>query len=281
MRSGRRRRVVVASVASAAVLSVVAGMGAADAAATSLDSGGLASGARAWGGFSNDVSGGFGYDDAALISSRYATDAYDTGLVLLIDGTAFWDEDNEGDFNSKTQTISVGPTTLSGLKVSRVDTAKGPFLRTLVRLKNPSTTAVTVNLSWNSNLGSDGSGVVNSSSSGDNHSFERSDRWMVTSDPTSNGWDEDPSDAFVYYGKNAAVRPSAVVATPDSGDVDVDYSVKVPAGKTKYLLFYAEIWDTPGHAKSSMAKYDKQGLSSKLLSGISSTVRSQVVNWKL
>lgn len=280
LRTGRGRRASVVAAAGGAALTLLAGAGVAHASVETVDSIGVVGDGRLWD-FQNGNTSGFGISDGLLAKSRYSTDAFDGGLVLYVDGIPFYDTDDLGAYNSSKQTMSVGPETMGSLQVSRTEQAKGPYVRSLVRLKNTSGSTAKTSLRWYSDLGSDGSGVVNSSSSGKNGKLETSDRWFVTHAPEDTGYDDDPTVAFVLFGKKAPATSSEILQKPPSGYVDVELTVKVAPGKTRYLMFYTEMHSTPEQAKKSMAKYDKQGLSSSLLSGISKKVRGNIVNWKL
>ena len=280
MRNVRARRAAIAAGAGVTALALMANGGAAFASVETVSSVSVVGDGRNWD-FANDSSSGFGIDDGELYNGRYAEDAFDTGLVLYVDGTVFYDEDDLGVLNAGKQTMNLGPSALSGLNVSRSEQAKGPYLRSLIKLNNPTGSAITTNLEWYSNLGSDSSEVANGSSSGKNLKFEKSDRWLVTHAPDDTGYGDDPALGFVFFGKNAAVHTTTIEDGPGDGAIGVDYTVKVPAGKTRYLLFYTEMWSTPAQAVKSMKKYDKEGLTSSLLSGLSKSVRGSVVNWNL
>ncbi len=272
--AGSRRGAVVAA---GAALALAAGMGMAHATPQDINSTTLKSHHRAW----DLTSDAFSVSDGAISYNRTGDDAFDGGLILYVDGTAFGDANGMGNYNASNESIKVGPTTLSGLKVSRTEKAGGAYDRSLVRLSNPTHSAIKTTLEWYSNLGSDGSGIVQSTSNGASGSWTTSDRWMVTSEPGANADGDDPTIAFVLYGKGAAVQPSDILLRPSSGETSAQYKVRVPAGETRYLLFYTEMWDNPKHAKKSMAQYDDKNLSSSLLSGISNKVQGKIVNWSL
>ena len=67
---------------------------------------------------------------------------------------------------------------------------------------------------------------------------------------------------------------------PDA--VIVGYDVKIPAGYTRYLLFFAQMNNgTPGDAITEAAAFDPAGLSDELLDGIPGGVRDKILNWDL
>lgn len=274
-RTSRAQRRAGAAVAVTAALALTAG--AANAVVQDISTTLLQGHQRTW----DLQSSGFGISDGSMTYNRTGSDAFDGGLILNVDGTAFSDSDGMGDYDATNQSIKVGPESLSGLDVSRFEKAKGAWDRSLVRLHNPTGSAITTTLQWYSNLGSDSAGVVQSTSTGTSSTWGKDDRWMVTSEPGATADGDDPVLAFVLAGKGAANTPTQIVDRPTSGSATLEYSVKVPAGQTRYLLFYTEMWDTPKHAKAGMAKYDERSLSSGLLAGISDKVRGQIVNWSL
>ena len=213
------------------------------------------------------------------------SDAFDGGLNLHVFSSAakgfvgFADADGNGDLVG--QALTVGPTRLVGVKITRTDEALSgpPTLRSLVKLVDPGRKSVTRVLSWCSGLGSDVDTGVRSSSSGDK-AFTSHDRWVVTSDdPTT---PSDPVDTHVLYGKGGH-GPSSVLCNPGkkSDCVGVEFRVTIPAKSTRYLLFYTEMHDTNANATASANKYNNKHLNATLLSGLSSTVRHRILNWDL
>ncbi|HVM12021.1 MAG TPA: hypothetical protein VM638_06060, partial [Actinomycetota bacterium] len=93
----------------------------------------------------------------------------------------------------------------------------------------------------------------------------------------------DPALGHVFWGKNAAVKTAEVVNNPSGGSqcVTIRMRVTVPAGSTRYLLFFTEMSNSNGAAQTSISKFNTEGLSSSLLTGIKSSVRSKIVNWNL
>lgn len=212
------------------------------------------------------------------------SDAFDGGLNLHVYSSTlkgfvgFADADGNGDLVG--QALTVGPTKLSGVKITRTDEALSgpPALRSLVKIVNPARKNVTRVLSWCSDLGSDVDTGVRSSSSGDK-AFTSHDRWVVTSDdPTT---PSDAVDTHVLYGKGAH-SPSVLCNPGKKSDcVGVEFRVTIPAKSTRYLLFYTELHDTNANATASANKYNNKHLNATLLSGLSSTVRHRTLNWDL
>jgi hypothetical protein len=217
------------------------------------------------------------------------SDSFDGGLFILVDGKTFNDKDGIG--TKSHQQLTVGPTRMSGLKVTRVDTAfkSSPTLRSLVMLKNPKSTAVQLPILWDSGLGSDTGTLVQATSSG-NKKFTLKDRWFVSAD--SNSSPSDPPVTMVMYGQGIVQKPSAVVNAPGgpahgpltadpTGCVTEKYVIDVPANSTRSLLFFTQMHDTNGHAKHAAKKFDSLGPTNNLFDGLSAKVRNTIVNWNL
>lgn len=129
-----------------------------------IDDSGLIAGGRAWDLQSNPV----GVDNGSFIAEgRSGDDGFDGGLTFLFGGTAVVDGDGKGTFDPKTNSFSSGPDGIVPVKISRTDTAVGPYLRTLIKVKNPGGLGPIAPIGWKSNLGSDTNESTQASSSGD------------------------------------------------------------------------------------------------------------------
>jgi SnoaL-like domain len=180
-----------------------------------------------------------------------------------------------------TNAFAVGPDPTGALTVARTEVAKGPYLRSLIRLRNPSASPFTGTITWSSNMGSDGAEVTQASSSGD-QSFTTADRWVVSSEPGANGFGDDPTVSFVLYGTGARERVDTVISGPGDGELTVDFeNLTIPGNGTRYLLFYTEMSASPQVATNAATKYNPRRLSPALLAGIPLTTRNQTLNWDL
>jgi hypothetical protein len=214
------------------------------------------------------------------------SDAFDAGLYLNVNGKIFDDKDEMGALVG--QQLTVGPTKMSGLKVSRIERAlsSSPTLRSLIRLNNPTSHAITVTVRWDSAMGSDGYGGTRSSSAVPFGKMTTADRWVVASDDPSSP--SDPPVTFVLSGPGATVRPNAVQApeaTPSTDDdcVVVRYKVSVPAHGLRYLLFFTEMHDPSDlvGAINDAQKFNHVKVGRPLMKGIKQSVASKIVNWSL
>jgi hypothetical protein len=218
-----------------------------------------------------------------VTSDDGSSDEFDGGLILLVAGAIFEDTDQSGDLVG--EQLTVGPTKLEGLRVKRVETALqgSPTLRSLIKLKNKSKhNAKKRTISWESDLGSDGSEVVERTSSGDAVLTDQ-DRWLVFSDDT-------PSDAvgtLALYGKGKGVAKSRIAdpIVDQNGCVEHSIKVKVPKKSSRYLLFFTEAHDGTedgvDEAISDAAKFNKKKPGGAVLAGVKKSVQKKVLNWDL
>jgi hypothetical protein len=222
---------------------------------------------------------GFSPVDDGMFGDR--SDAFDDGLVLGVDGSGFDDPDGYAPV-SLAEKIATGPSEMSGLSVSRVDEVlqQSPTMRSLVKLANPTATGKTVDVSIESNLGSDSSTAIVATSSGDT-TQQKADRWTISNDgsPTSG----DPVMTLVYFGKHAPVPPSSLDASLNAtNDCSVlTFHVKVKAHSARYLLFFAQMHENNKKAKSGAVPFNLLSSGSALLDGIPGTVQSKIANWSL
>ncbi|MEA2522440.1 MAG: hypothetical protein QOI81_2086 [Actinomycetota bacterium] len=230
-----------------------------------------------------------GYQPVEDGSYGSQTDAFDGGLLVVVNGHTF--NDNDGMGTKSHQQLTVGPTKMSGLRVTRVDTAfsTSPTLRSLVMFKNPTSHSIKEPVLWDSAMGADTNTLVQETSSGD-QTFTLSDRWFVASD--DNVAPGDPPVTMVMYGRGSVQKPAAVLNAPgqaSSGPNSFDstscitekFVMNVPANSTQSLLFFTEMHDTNTTATNAAPKYNTTKPSNKLFDGLSTKVRGTIVNWNL
>jgi hypothetical protein len=218
----------------------------------------------------------------AATQSPSSLDAFDGGLMLLVGGAGFTDADNTGAYNGS-DTLTAGPTKMSGLSVGVKETAlsTSQTLRMLVSFKNGSRKNRATNVVLDTALGGGPSGeAVIASSSGDT-SFTPADRWVITNNTT--GTDATPT--LVFYGKGSV--DSKVIAVTKQPSVDacatVKMRVKIPAKSTRYLLFFAQVHahGTNPTTKSDARVFNAVTGSSPLMAAVGPKVRRKIVNWKI
>lgn len=248
-----------------------------------------------WGDVSNDADGCEsdqpGYtpvEDGEMGTSDILEDAYDGGLLLMVgpptanpdDASTFVDGDDVGDKSG--EQLKVGPDSTGGLLVTRWDRAlsKSPTLRSLISLRNPSGSARTRDIYWDSDMGSDGETEIRRTSNG-SASLVNASRWVVTSDDATTV--DDPVLTHVLWGKRARVKTAEIHNNPGGGSdcITTRMRVRIPAKSTVYLLFFTEMNRSHSAAFTSAKKFNTRILNSALLSGIKPGVRSKVVNWDL
>jgi hypothetical protein len=213
--------------------------------------------------------------------STYGThgDAFDDGLVLSINGTTYADGDDFADVNGNTSSTYGGA--YGSVVVSRVDTAlkSSPTLRDLVKFSNPTKSLKSLDVEIDTNVGSDTGTVLVATSSGD-LTHTANDHWVISNDGTpSTG---DPVVTQVFSGKNGT---AAVTLSPGlsagTDCVSIHYAVKVPAGKSRYLLSFLQMHGSNKSAKSGAVPFNRLSSGSPLLSGIPAKVLPAIVNWHL
>jgi hypothetical protein len=215
-----------------------------------------------------------GVDDGSIGGK---TDAFDGGLILIVDGKRFVDGDDTG--NLVGESLTTGPMAVHGVNVLRTDRAIGTVLRTLIKLTNTRASRQSFPIALDSDLGSDGDGAIRATSSG-NLNVTSTDRWFITSDDaTSPG---DPVLTFVSHGRGQ-VRSRGDSPRYGHGTecVLTHWRVTVPAHSARYLLVITEMSTTNGAAISKAARFDNRRLNSTLLAAIGPAKRAKVLNWDL
>jgi hypothetical protein len=180
--------------------------------------------------------------------------------------------------------LKVGPRKVKGLKITRTEKSLSgsPTLRSLIALKNTGKHAAGRKLIWDSDLGADGDEFVRGSSSG-NKKLSDSDRWVVYADAETGDASDAPG-TLVLYGKGGQKQTDVKNPIKDQdGCVSFDLSARVPAGETRYLLFFTEVHDSDDvdGAVDDAKKFNDRNLSKALLKGVPDNVRHQILNWDL
>ncbi|TNF53720.1 hypothetical protein EP227_05515 [bacterium] len=206
------------------------------------------------------------------------SDAFDWAAMVWVDNTQV-----AGTLSQIGNTVTFGSSTISGLNIQmqyEILTTSATQ-RTLLSLTNPTAGPITVSVDYASNFGSDGSTTVQGTSSGDTV-FNTADGWVVTSD----SGDFDPVNTTVLYGAGSpSVTTSSVTqvvfncAGPEG--VGANYSVTVPAGTTRSLMFFQHMSDTTPNALTEATMFDNPTLDPDLLTGLSPVQQGQILNWAL
>jgi hypothetical protein len=218
--------------------------------------------------------------DASTVTPS-SGDAFDGGLMPIIGGHGLTVAGDAGTYNG-TDTVSAGPTKMSGLDVgvkeTNIDT--GQVLRMLMSFKNRSSKAISTTFVLDTALGDNAAGErIDGTSSGDKV-LTVADRWIVTRN--SSGTDATPT--LVFYGKgNVTTKVAAVTKQPEvTGCTTVKLKVSIPANSTRYLMFFTSVHahGDETQAESDAAAFNSVGTGSPLLAGLSAKVRQKILNWK-
>lgn len=211
------------------------------------------------------------------------SDAFDSGLLLLVKGQTFVDADDNG--NVVGEQIKVGPSTLAGLKITRTDRAlpTSPTMRSLISLKNPKNKAKRVSLAIENDYGADDTEVVRGSAKAPNLFYSKQDNWVVVADSI-----DAPSDAVVtqaFFGKGAKESVTQVTNGFPNADscLNVKYSVKVPGKSKRHLMLFTQIHDADDVdlARLRAKAFGKNKLGNKFLAGLNKGTRAKILNWDL
>jgi hypothetical protein len=207
-------------------------------------------------------------------------------MIVGVNGTDF--DVASGLGNLVGQQMTVGPTLIDGVNVTRYDRAltSSPTLRSLVRLTNTTGSSVTRTISLHSDLGADFSTSIVATSSGD-QAFTKADRWLIT-----DGDPADPPVTHVFFGTHAAVKTGAVtsipgVTLPYKDCVGIDMTVTIPSHSSRYVLYFAQMHKLTDHtasyaaSKTDVKAFNPKALSSGLLTGISAKIQKRILNWDL
>lgn len=221
-------------------------------------------------------------------SSTNHGDAFDSGLVLFVDDQQMPVTANVAKTD---QTVTVGPTPLSGLDVRLQYTAlqTGPTLRTLVTLHNPTAAAVNTTVQMATNLGSDDKTVVRATSSG-GLSIAPTDTWAITSDDFTSIIPDALSTHFFAGATAPRIAPTVSDRVFDCSDskapngVLATFTLTLGAGETQALLFYNQVHDTLNDATDAVADFvflNDSTADEPLFVGLDVATEAQIVNWTI
>ncbi len=172
--------------------------------------------------------------------------------------------------------------TLSGLNTQlRYDVlTTQATLRAYLSLVNPGAAPITVTVDYTTNIGSDSGTVIRGSSSGDTV-FTTADRWLVSSD--ANPTTGDPVNTTSIWGGTPAVTPTSISSTvynsAGSEGVRATFSVTVPAGQTRALMFFQRLSDSDTTALATAGDFTNVAAGSPLLAGLSPAQTAAVQNF--
>jgi len=225
---------------------------------------------------------GLAVEDAKLGS--IVGSAYDTGMTLWVNNSLFI---APMPVTTTSQSLTAGPVFTQSLNITveYYAAANSATLRTLAGFQNPTASPVTISVYWASNVGSDSSTFVSQTSSGDTI-FTTTDHWVITTDDPTDTSLATPVNTHVLFGPcNPPVKPHSVTEIVFEYNnlrdgVGATYTITVPAGATRRLLFFNQMNPTNAAAFDAASIFDaNSSLGSDLLAGLAPNQLGEVVNW--
>ena len=217
-------------------------------------------------------------------SDRYY-DGYDGAWRLDVDGFSY----AAPSYGVVGTTVTGSPVSMSGVNVSMQYhfVPLSSVARILVTIQNPGEGAASPTVRFFTNLGSDGSTVVQSTSSGD-AVVTPADRWFVSTEGVLPRFG-DPIITTVTHGPGTPRVTPSVSQLPSGRDsVTTEFVMSVPAGQTRHLMLFAGLGGITvadnllPSAQAGAALFNSTStLRPEWLSGMSATQQSEVVNWVL
>jgi hypothetical protein len=211
----------------------------------------------------------------AYAFAHHFAGAYSGAFLITVNGAVFKNPTGTVDLTGTTLTSS--PIVMSGLTTSvqfYFDTST-PTIRAVYSFTNNGATPITASIQWQNYLGySAGSPIVTTSSGGSSETA--ADRWVIT---VGTG---QPYIDSVRYGPGAADTPTAIAVPSASSNYLIDqYSLTVPAGQTRMLMFFGRLSPNYATAISASGTFNSTSAlaSAGLLSGLTTQQESQIVNW--
>lgn len=221
-----------------------------------------------------------GLRDAVLGSS---TGIYDTGALLWVNGVAV----GGTAATSTTTRVDFTPVAIGGLtrQVTYDALAHAPVLRTLLTLTNTTAAPLTVPVDYAVNHGLNAPLETVATSSGDTV-FTPADRWIIVDEaPPHVGIPQVIQTSAVYGPGSPASPPTSVSQTVfdcfGTEGVRATFSVTVPAGATRRLMFFERVGGTRSSAVTAAGEFDTITEASPLVAGLTPVELDQVVNWDL
>lgn len=156
-----------------------------------------------------------------------------------------------------------------------------PVVRAAFKIRNPSDSARFTKIGIYSNMGSDGSTIVDTSFT-DVDSLVDADRWMVTTDGASysNG---DPINSWVRFGPGPIVSSPVFGQKPEaSSDNYLDtFNVVIPANSYRYIFQFNRMDSTAAAARTNIVTFNSVNAmnAAGYLDGMTGSDLMKVVNW--
>ena len=262
----------------------------------------------------NSTTGKWGcvIDDASLVGATYSIgDAYDGAFEFFIGvSDSVYTEGGSGYINNNnnplivinaapalksanTATLDTVGTTIylpeqliDGLYVSKsyFFSTTEPVVRTLYKVRNPSTDPISTVVGTYTNMGSDSETVLAGSSTGE-ATLSDADRWMISTD--SIGYDNggDPINTWVRFGPGAVNSTPLFGMKPEKGSEDYQDTIPVTVPANDYVLVmqFNRLDSTVVSAQNHATTFDTaDGINNAgYLTGLSAEDVLKVANWDL
>jgi hypothetical protein len=210
----------------------------------------------------------------AFCSSSADTLAFDGALQVSVHGALY--QAPGGIVQREGDSYAAAPVKLSGLKTDvrydflGVDTDGRGLVRMLVTLKNTGSKPLKRNVMIGSRLAGGALTTVDFTSTGDT-TLTSADSWFVANPNQSNT-------ATVMIARGDAGNDMVSASPEGDGDAIDLHAMKVGAGKTVRLLYYAMITGSPG-PNASTFEDGVELFENDHLAGLSLTERKQIKNW--
>jgi hypothetical protein len=227
-------------------------------------------------------------------SSLSRLSAVDAGLTVWVDGVIYAPTTVDAVVGGNLNAVTGRAETMSGLAVSVTYQADAStnVLRTLASFANPGAAPATVTVELATNLAVPPGPFVAGTSSGD-AVFDAADRWVASDASAGRGallhvlTGPGPIEAAL------AGTGTAVFAAAGTEGILARYRLTVPAGATRRLLWFHELWDTSlaavtaGRCYASASALASCGTpsgplgSGGRLGGLTPAVEAEIANWDL
>jgi hypothetical protein len=223
-----------------------------------------------------DGSPGFAVTNAFLGNQP---DAYDLGNTIWVDGVQFI---AGAEIVVESSSVTAGPVEMSGLDVFvqyRTMTATNT-LRTLVGFVNPTSADIDTQVVHATNVASNAQTANGPFSNTEMPLPLTNNRWIITHQNFSPPIQ--PVITHVHQGIGGQPASAVAIATFAcvlTQGIQVTYDITVPAGETRYLLFFNSLSESVGAAAGNAKIFDDPSVGGDLLFPLLPTQLLQVLNW--
>ena len=224
-------------------------------------------------------------NDARSLGPGGGGDHFDEALGVSVNGTGYMT--TAGDLTGNTLTLNA--VSIGNFDVQVTLRSSGPVMRQIVTVHNNGATAATASVRWHNNTGNDSAQQVIASSDGDTIG-EATDRWIVTADSLS-GTDNEVNSWVLFGPGSPSVTPSSLAMV--DGDPNFGFSGEQginaifdlalnPNGIASLMWFVGIEGINQDGIDLAMGFNDTDSaFFQSLISDLTSTERSQIVNWDL